>query len=162
MNEKEALLQAFKKHLKETDRHNYNGCSECEYLLERIDSAPQEPAGPMQGLAQSVYDLIKADPGLAGIPIIEEPVHVASAYPPQPTCDTCRFWDYNGPSLINDHNRQCKCPKLVYDQRAANGSGDPIVESLDQLIYWDSEGVSAQFETGPKFGCIHHQRKEQE
>ena len=43
----------------------------------------------------------------------------------------------------------CSCDHFVY-------TGDvqfPL--SDDELLYWDSEGYSAGFETGEYFGCIH-------
>lgn len=29
----------------------------------------------------------------------------------------------------------------------------------DGMTYWDSEGYSASFETGPQFGCVHWEPK---
>ena len=61
-------------------------------------------------------------------------------------CKDCRFWEVGGAMV--DAFGHCSCEKFIeYDGSDAF--------PRDALIYWDSEGYSAGFETGPDFGCVH-------
>jgi len=69
------------------------------------------------------------------------------------TCDTCKHWT---PPFLDvphaaygfnpEHRGECDSDKFTE-------SGDTL---RDGLMYWDGEGYAAGFNTGPRFGCIHH------
>lgn len=65
-------------------------------------------------------------------------------------CSTCRHWRRYTEELDvkyhGTHTGICGCEKFVYDEQP----------SEDGMRYWDYEGYAAGFETGEKFGCIHH------
>ena len=68
-------------------------------------------------------------------------------------CATCKFWTFE-PAASWDYNAitkgTCECPKFVY-----MGDGKSMEE--DGLGYSDDESLHADFVTGPKFGCVHHE-----
>ncbi len=69
------------------------------------------------------------------------------------TCDTCKYWHYgqlwagvsNNPS---DDYRACMCPKIM--------DNEPECPDGATVQNGDFASSGAQFETGPKFGCVHH------
>ena len=65
------------------------------------------------------------------------------------TCSTCIPWNEGQYHWLNEDCMQCTSEKLVEEQ--AEGQDDC-------LVYDYSEGGS--FYTGPNFGCIHHEKKE--
>lgn len=66
------------------------------------------------------------------------------------TCDVCKHWELDEDKYISKSilTGECKNNKFVYDRDCP----------IDGLRYWDYEGYSAGFETGPKFGCIHWEK----
>lgn len=55
------------------------------------------------------------------------------------TCKNCKHGGAGG---------GCNSDKFVEESW-----GDPMPE--DGMLYWDYEGYSAGFRTGPDFGCVH-------
>ena len=70
-------------------------------------------------------------------------------------CKTCEYWKrYTEAFNIEEHGKhagECSSKKFIYDE----GSQPPI----DGLRYWDGERLSAGFETGEMFGCIHWMKR---
>lgn len=70
------------------------------------------------------------------------------------TCDTCKFWGaeelYAGPTY-----RECQHEKTGSEHKSNDHSRRPEDGT------WASAGdyYQATFETGPKFGCVHHEPK---
>ena len=66
------------------------------------------------------------------------------------TCDACKWWndDYIHPEYVGD--KICKSPKL-------NFGICPDLKGEDEACIHNS--IDSSLETGPKFGCIHHQPK---
>jgi len=71
-------------------------------------------------------------------------------------CKDCKFWRENELTEYDVKRERkvcgdCSCKKFTYqdDKRF-----------LDGLDYWDYEGYSAGFTTGPQFGCIHWEKKD--
>ena len=68
-------------------------------------------------------------------------------------CKTCRFWEREGSEIGgNPTLGSCKCDKFV---DADNFGCDEFPH--DSLQYW---GAYADFSTGGDFGCIHHEKSE--
>lgn len=61
-------------------------------------------------------------------------------------CKTCQHWS-QAPCNTKPLGL-CACPKFVYEKFDEE-------TQADGLYYWDYEGYSAGFETGPDFGCVH-------
>lgn len=74
------------------------------------------------------------------------------------TCKNCKFWkrksDIVGPKKIIVFRKppagDCKSQKFVDANDKPNDSCPKA-----GLRYWDYDGYSCGFETGPNFGCIH-------
>lgn len=62
------------------------------------------------------------------------------------TCKTCKWWNGDG----NETQKECHCPKITYGVSP---------ESPDGACVIDYEYYNATFETGPDFGCIHHEEE---
>ncbi len=72
------------------------------------------------------------------------------------TCDTCQHWREGAewPGVSNmplPGYHACMCPKVM--------DGTPQTDDGAYVQNGDYASSGAQFETGPKFGCIHHERK---
>jgi hypothetical protein len=71
-------------------------------------------------------------------------------------CETCQHWgaktDWDAESSSTE-SRHCGSPKIRYIQGSLHSS--PMAP--DEAWYWDTDDYSATFETGPEFGCIHHE-----
>ncbi len=67
------------------------------------------------------------------------------------TCKTCRWWNgEQGVAIYSENGKSCDNPKLnpaQYSSRPVDGA-EGIAMSDDTHI-----------ETGPDFGCIHHEEK---
>ena len=66
------------------------------------------------------------------------------------TCDECKH------DTIADDNG---LPGFQYDGRCALMEYDAPI-SINKAIPWDYEGYSAGVSVGPKFGCIHWEKKD--
>lgn len=66
------------------------------------------------------------------------------------TCDKCAHWTPSD-SIKRPNEGTCSSDKFAY-------IGEDTIEP-DELGYSDYEGYSANFNTGPKFGCIHWQKR---
>jgi hypothetical protein len=69
-------------------------------------------------------------------------------------CKNCIHWGKNEP-YRNGKPRfggECDSEKFVYDGMDTYYNKEP---DEDMLQYGDFEGYSADFDTGPEFGCIH-------
>lgn len=66
-------------------------------------------------------------------------------------CKTCRHWgeQFSDGSL----HHFCKSEKFIYVSAA-------IPDLSDTLEYWDDDEYKATFTTGPEFGCVHHEARE--
>ncbi len=62
------------------------------------------------------------------------------------TCDTCKFWGWQEDRKLN--RKRCENSSLGDDRDAMRDDG-----LLAQGLYEDG----AVIETGPKFGCVHHE-----
>lgn len=67
-------------------------------------------------------------------------------------CKDCKFWTENK----EDGFGTCSSGKFEY-----NNCYRLIDADTDKLIYKDGDGYNAEPSTGPDFGCIHFQNKEQ-
>lgn len=70
------------------------------------------------------------------------------------TCDKCEHWTLESDRFDiekdgGDYRGGCGCEKFSYE--------GPNTE--DGLVYWDYDGESAGFQTGPKFGCVHFKKR---
>lgn len=66
-------------------------------------------------------------------------------------CKNCEKWE-DGNSFNGVHGT-CSDPNFVY-------TGDTLSKRPEkELHYWDSEGWSAGFTTGPEFGCIYFKKR---
>jgi hypothetical protein len=68
-------------------------------------------------------------------------------------CQTCKFWihrEHNAHLEEGNNQRECTSPKI--------GEGEQT-RGDDEMSYSYEE--CGRFMTGPKFGCVHHERKEQ-
>ena len=68
------------------------------------------------------------------------------------TCKSCKWWR-RGDFGVSEVIGSCDSPKFV-----VNGRMDGV-DFRDGLSVCDMEGLAC-FETGPDFGCIHHEEKE--
>jgi len=68
-------------------------------------------------------------------------------------CKNCSYWkeENSNPDSLMDWGGECKSNKFVYAENLNRGE-EP---EPDMMKYWDWEGYSAGFSTGPEFGCIH-------
>lgn len=83
------------------------------------------------------------------------------------TCKTCRWWGVGlKGSMTADAERYdgkvphqpCGCPKII---NAADMDWQEHRRfPLDCASFWDAESYSAEFATGPDFGCILWEAKE--
>jgi hypothetical protein len=69
------------------------------------------------------------------------------------TCDTCKFWFA---TVMNPKDGTADCDMVDTIQRDKAS----MVE-IDVQVHDDS-GLWVKLMTGPKFGCVHHQKKEKE
>ena len=63
-------------------------------------------------------------------------------------CETCKFWQPH--EFAESPMRVCQSSKVV-ETGPWDGEDDSLVYSYDEGGY---------FQTGPKFGCVHHEPKE--
>lgn len=67
------------------------------------------------------------------------------------TCDTCKHWS-SPEKYHTPYGGICDHPKLSLD--------DEELTASDQLASWSYEGcMGSGIYVGPKFGCIHHEKK---
>jgi hypothetical protein len=66
------------------------------------------------------------------------------------TCDTCRFWTRDK-TPRKQVIGECSCPKFT--ERCSTKT------LSDGLGYGMGDDCGSYFETGEKFGCIHHEAK---
>lgn len=71
-------------------------------------------------------------------------------------CADCVFWDNT-----DDYNVIPQSLKGIYGRCNSDGFNyeSPVDERTDMLIYADSEGYSAGFDTGADFGCVHGRKR---
>lgn len=71
--------------------------------------------------------------------------------PPARTCDGCKWWHRESPHKMSpDHWGECTCKKIY------EGGGS---RADDEFSYWYTEGGG--FDSGPKFGCIHWEARDE-
>ena len=74
-------------------------------------------------------------------------------------CKNCIHWKKHEPEGKNNYlifGGDCDSEKFVYDGMDTHFDKDP---DDDMMQYFDYEGYSAGFYTGPEFGCIHFKEK---
>jgi hypothetical protein len=90
------------------------------------------------------------------------------------TCKSCKWWGDGKPyrAITDPHNsKTCNCPKIVFAvtrdvseehdddwQLVDAKSEQPIASDMAGVL--DGSGYLGRLETGPDFGCIHHELKE--
>jgi len=67
------------------------------------------------------------------------------------TCDKCKFWFK---SEYSSACGKCKSSKFIDTSKMWSNPNE-----IDSLFYSDAESYKANFDTGPKFGCIHFKSK---
>jgi hypothetical protein len=72
-------------------------------------------------------------------------------------CKNCTHWKKNldNPDRFDKWGGGCESEKFTYE--GTGGLERPRTD--DMLVYGDYEGYSADFDTGPEFGCIHFERR---
>ena len=70
------------------------------------------------------------------------------------TCKSCNWWKERSLKFL--YGGSCSAPQFIY-KPDIEGGVDMLGSML--LLYWDKDGYSASFSTGPDFGCIHYKEK---
>ena len=63
------------------------------------------------------------------------------------TCKDCKWWQ----DVVHRKHKYCNHPDLM-------PLDDTADYKLDSLLYWDK---NEKFWSGPDFGCIHHEPKDE-
>ena len=74
-------------------------------------------------------------------------------------CRDCKYWDRSSTEIRRGFHDCRLSDKFIY---VGDTDANLVAAGDDSLIYRDCEGYAADIQTGPNFGCVHFERREDE